>query len=110
MIEVNFKEHEDGHIELTVKGHAMYDQPGKDIVCASASTLFYTLAKSLLEAKDKGMLDEMPVINDSDEADEKIIKCKPNEKFKGNISLMYWMVMNGFEGLVNIYPTYVKII
>ena len=32
---------------LAVDGHAGYAEQGKDIVCAAASTLFYTLAREL---------------------------------------------------------------
>ena len=34
---------------ITVKGHAHYAEPGKDIVCAAVSTLAQTLVASILE-------------------------------------------------------------
>lgn len=34
---------------ITVKGHAGYDEPGKDIVCAGVSTLVQTLIQSIEE-------------------------------------------------------------
>lgn len=44
MIEVTRKEN-----GITVKGHAHYAEPGKDIVCAGVSTLVQTLVVSLSE-------------------------------------------------------------
>ena len=34
---------------ISVKGHAHYAEPGKDIVCAAVSTLAQTLVASILE-------------------------------------------------------------
>ncbi len=41
MIQVNVKKskHEDRILHITVKGHADYNQPGKDIVCSAVSAL-----------------------------------------------------------------------
>lgn len=39
---------------LTVSGHARYGPAGKDIVCAAASVLWYTLCEVLDNAKDEG--------------------------------------------------------
>lgn len=39
---------------IDIRGHAMYDKPGKDIVCAAVSMLTYTLIDSLEQlTKDK---------------------------------------------------------
>ena len=35
--------------EIKIKGHAGYDEPGKDIVCAGVSTLVQTLIQSIEE-------------------------------------------------------------
>ena len=35
--------------EIKIKGHAGYDKPGKDIVCAGVSTLVQTLIQSIEE-------------------------------------------------------------
>lgn len=35
--------------EIKIKGHAGYDEPGKDIVCAGVSTLVQTLVQSIGE-------------------------------------------------------------
>jgi len=43
MIKVNIKKN---HIEI--KGHAMYDDMGKDIVCASVSTIVITTINAII--------------------------------------------------------------
>ena len=49
MIEVTFTYNdEDKIIEFTAKGHAKTAEHGRDLVCASASILAYTLADNLL--------------------------------------------------------------
>lgn len=48
MITVKFSCNPDGTIRaLSVSGHAGYDVHGKDIICASSSTLFQTAAHAL---------------------------------------------------------------
>ena len=37
---------------ITVKGHAKYAEPGKDIVCAGATALTQTLIKSIKDLTD----------------------------------------------------------
>ena len=38
---------------VVVEGHAGYDKPGKDIVCAAVSTLAQVLAESLKHCRGK---------------------------------------------------------
>jgi uncharacterized protein YsxB (DUF464 family) len=46
MITISISENKDAKaITLKVKGHANHDEKGKDIVCASASILTYTIAQ-----------------------------------------------------------------
>jgi uncharacterized protein YsxB (DUF464 family) len=51
MLKVTFTER-GGKLALWLEGHAGYAEEGKDIVCASASILAYTLA-SIVESLDK---------------------------------------------------------
>ena len=50
MIKVNIKKN---HIEI--KGHAMYDDYGKDIVCASISSIAITTVNSILKLDKKAL-------------------------------------------------------
>lgn len=57
MIQVRIERRHDGTISrYTVDGHAEYDEPGKDIVCASASAIAvgtYNAVESLLGLKPR---------------------------------------------------------
>lgn len=50
MIKVNIKKN---HIEI--KGHAMYDDYGKDIVCASISSIAITTINAILRLDNKAL-------------------------------------------------------
>ena len=47
MIVVNIKKANDVINEITMEGHAMYDVHGKDIVCASASSILITTVNAI---------------------------------------------------------------
>jgi uncharacterized protein YsxB (DUF464 family) len=102
MIQITF---DPKNLELNMEGHAGADEKGKDIVCASASMLFYTLAQSLIKAKD--MLKKHPIIEWEDGKGH--IKCRPLKEYSGNISLIYWTVLNGFELLAEEYSDFVSL-
>ena len=48
MIRVLIKKKKGNFGEICVFGHAMYDDYGKDIVCAGASTIFITTVNAIL--------------------------------------------------------------
>ena len=48
MIRVLVKKKKESFAEFCVQGHAMYDDYGKDIVCAGASTIFITTVNAIL--------------------------------------------------------------
>ena len=91
------------NLELKMEGHAGADEKGKDIVCASASMLFYTLAQSLIKSRD--MLKKHPIIEWDDGNGH--IKCRPRKEYQGNITLVYWTILNGIELLAEEYPQYI---
>lgn len=46
MIEIIYETYREGHVQIvkmSMKGHADYDDSGKDIVCSSVSVLFFNL-------------------------------------------------------------------
>lgn len=51
MIKVKVKKN---HIEIL--GHAMFDEYGKDIVCASASSIVITTVNAILKLDDKALI------------------------------------------------------
>lgn len=104
MIEVKFNPIKH---EVSVKGHANFDEEGKDIVCASASTLLYTI-KTCLE-KGEEMLQEGSLKLSVKKGKAKV-SCVPKESYEGNVDVIFWTVLNGFEALAEAYPDYVTLI
>lgn len=90
---------------LDITGHAGHGKKGEDIVCSAISTLFYTLAQSLLDTK--GMLAEE--IDFSDEDGNGHLSCKPKEEFEANVSMIYWVIMNGFDLVATNYEKNVSL-
>lgn len=101
MVNITF---EPKNFTLEVTGHAGQDEKGHDIVCSALSMLFYTLAQSV--TMSERMLKEEPVIRFDD--GNGYIQCTPKEEYIGNISLVHWTIMNGFELLVEEYPQYIS--
>jgi uncharacterized protein YsxB (DUF464 family) len=58
MIKVNIIKEKSKYKKITILGHAMYDDYGKDIVCSAASSIVTTTVNGIL-ALDKGSLDYM---------------------------------------------------
>ena len=52
MIKVNIKNKNDKVYEIVVKGHAGYDNYGKDIVCAAVSTMMITAINNIISLDD----------------------------------------------------------
>lgn len=73
MIKVKVKKN---HIEIL--GHAMFDEYGKDIVCASASSIVITTVNAILKLDDKALIynlsnDKLVIDVLSEDADVKIL-------------------------------------
>jgi len=58
MIKVNIVKENSKYKKITILGHAMYDEYGKDIVCSAASSIVTTTVNGIL-ALDKGSLSYM---------------------------------------------------
>ena len=58
MIKVNIIKEKSKYKKITILGHAMYDDYGKDIVCSACSSIVTTTVNGIL-ALDKGSLDYM---------------------------------------------------
>ena len=68
MIKVKLEKENDKYKKITMTGHAMYDDYGKDIVCAAASSIATTSVNGILalnkeslsyEVSDKGLTIEV---------------------------------------------------
>ena len=90
---------------LTVTGHANSDEPGHDLVCASASMLAYTLAANVANMADHGQVRETIIKNDPGDAE---ISCNPRHNLKATVTLVFDSVCVGFELLAKDYPEYIS--
>ena len=82
-----------GVASVRIKGHAFFALPGKDIVCAGVSTLFYTLMEStgrrMLKRTKKKVL-YVPYVTSAEKA-------------------RFDMAIDGFRLLAQNYPRYVRV-
>lgn len=96
----------DNH-EIRVSGHANMEEKGKDIVCASVSTLVYTLCRTLSDAQEQGILEDLIVEAKSGKAH---VKCVPKEDYEPNVDTIFMTIFNGFDALAESYPDYVSFV
>ena len=90
---------------LTIEGHAHSDEPGKDLVCAGASTLAYTLAANVASMADNGQV-RQPIIKNNEGDTE--ISCNPRHNLKNTVTLVFDSICIGFELLAHDYPEYIS--
>lgn len=96
--------------ELRIKGHANYDEKGKDIICAGISVLYYTLCNSLLKAPDKWFA-QKPEMADSltSETGVSYVKCIPAKGYDDYVTLIYESLLTGMELMATTYPDYINL-
>ena len=104
MIKVTFTESPE-KLSLRLEEHAGYAEHGKDIVCASASILAYTLA-SIIDSFDD---DVEPFINLA--SGDTIIGCKcKDDKTYAKVADAFYYTKTGYALLEHNYPQYVRLI
>lgn len=103
MITVTFDKN---NLVLSVEGHAKYAEKGKDIVCASVSTLFFTTAYNILEMFEEKDVD----ISMSDNGFGQICCREVNADEKFKCVLAFGFALTGFEMIERDYGEYVKLI
>jgi uncharacterized protein YsxB (DUF464 family) len=106
MINVTFTETPQ-KLSLRLEGHAGYAEHGKDIVCASASILAYTVAQYVIEAEHNGDLVSPPQIQL--ESGDTIISCEPSEAILHGMHDMYLFAKMGYALLEHNFPQYVRL-
>ena len=103
MMKVTFTE-SGQKLSLRIKGHAGYAEPGKDIVCASASILAYTLALIV------DSFDEVESVIDLKDGDTTIeCQCKDEQTYI-KVANAYHYIEIGYALLEDTYPQYVRLI
>lgn len=106
MIQARF-EHDGKTLILTLKGHAEQAEIGRDIVCASASILAYTVAHMVSAMREEGKLKKNPHIRmDSGDA---TITCKPTKQYFGEAMHTFKVAECGYDLLAHTYPEYVRL-
>lgn len=88
---------------VEISGHAGYAPRGQDIVCAGASTLFYTLVHALREA-------DVQKFHISESGDNQMImvECASMQANPVAVDAIYSTIAQGFAMLANNYPEYVE--
>lgn len=95
MIKISIKYEENKIKEVLIKGHALYDDYGKDIVCAAVSSIVITTVNAILSInKDSITFDESVVI--------KVIK---DDEITGKLLIN---MINLLKELEHDYPNNIK--
>ena len=91
-----------------INGHARQADVGKDIVCASASILAYTLAQNVIGLDNRGLLKYDPTIKLKE--GNAIIRCraKTDESY-AEILHLFVVIQTGYQLLAHNYPQFVAI-
>lgn len=100
MIKVEIIRNNNNIKKISILGHAMYDEYGKDIVCASVSTLVISTVNNILSINDKTIKVEQ---NDSKIIIEYILK-------DNIIDILINNMISNLNTLANNYPKNIKII
>lgn len=95
MIKISIKYEENKIKEVLIKGHALYDDYGKDIVCAAVSSIVITTVNAILSInKDSITFDESVMI--------KVIK---DDEITGKLLIN---MINLLKELEHDYPNNIK--
>ena len=99
MIKVKVEKEKAKYKKITITGHALYDDYGKDIVCASVSSIVITTVNGIL-ALNKGSLSYQ--VNKEGLIIENISSDEITQKLLGNM-------VNLLEQLEQQYPTNIEV-
>lgn len=98
MIKVSIKKENERIKEVTLKGHALYDTLGKDIVCAAASSIVITTVNGILS-----------IDKDAIRCDENVFKITILKDYDITNKLINNMI-NLLEELSKEYPKNIEIV
>lgn len=99
MIKVNIVKENSNYTKISILGHAMYDDYGKDIVCSAASSIATTTINGILTL-DEGSLSYQ--VNKEGLIIEKISNDEITQKLLGNM-------VNLLKQLEEQYPTNIEV-
>ena len=95
---------------LTIKGHAGYAEPGKDIICASASMIFYNLCAMLRQYPAEAFSMPLEMKMAKGKRGVTSVKCKPSAAYETWIDHDFLYALTGFQTLAGNYPEYVNLV
>lgn len=110
MIKVKFKE-KNGELSVSVKGHAMSAEAGKDLICSAASMLSYTLAQSVMRNEELGAFNGKPEIRMN--SGDFYIRCIPETKYEAAIFKVYesfQTILDGYRLLAQNFPDNISLV
>lgn len=108
MIHVTFEENrEKKSIILRMKGHAGQAAAGKDIVCAAASILAYTVAQTVSYMFSDGKLRRKPCIRLS--KGDALVTVRPRQEYYDEALYAFFVAQVGYSLLAKNYPQFVKL-
>ena len=102
-----FTNKESGSITMKLTGHAGQAEYGKDIVCAAASILAYTVAQTLQFQYEEGGLKKKPHIKL--EPGDTVIVAKPKPERHEETLHTFFVAQVGYSLLAKTYPQYVTL-
>lgn len=94
-------------LSLRLEGHAGYAEVGKDIVCASASILAYTVSQIVRVKERNGCLKEPAVVRLKGGDTE--VTCVPTAEEYDGLWDAYDFARVGYFLLAHNYPKYVRL-
>ena len=102
-----FTNKESGSITMKLSGHAGQADHGKDIVCAAASILAYTVAQALQFQYEDGGFKKKPHLKL--EPGNTVIVAKPRPERYEEALHTFFVAQVGYSLLAKTYPQYVTL-
>ena len=90
-----------------VRGHAGFDELGKDVVCAGGSMYAMGLAQCVLQMRQDGKLQKIPNLKVKD--GEVFLVAKPKPEHEVELQHYFYMALVGFKFLAESYPDHVSL-
>lgn len=90
-----------------IKGHAGFDELGKDVVCAGASMYAMGLAQSVLQMRQAGKLKKIPNVRVKN--GEVFVVAKPKPEHEAELRHYFYMAQVGFKLLETAYPDHISL-
>lgn len=102
-----FTNKESESITLKLSGHAGQEKEGKDLVCAAASILAYTVAQAIQFMYEQGQLQKKPHIKLA--KGDTVIVAKPKPESYTEALHTFFVAQVGYHLLSHNYPQYVTL-